>query len=276
MINIYVLRFTFHVCGGEICERMYAIPKDRYEMIAHHLSARPEDAYLTCQALKDRRGGIIEAWADKEDSPDAVLVKLKKNPRSVESGIEICIAAWSDTAAEKLLESLEKAPADFVFQRKSLGTVVSKWYNMGEDRGHYYYHIRRGELRKRIVWPAVQLGPEHESIVLRSRDLGDLLVAYKRSSNGTSLATFAVIQMSEVFSYCSIGDGLVWDIFTREDKRKLGLGQSVLSAAVEWDLESEEEVRYSTWKNNAGSQATCRSVGFKRFFEMFRYHAHPL
>lgn len=253
---------------------MYVIPKARYETTARHLSTRPEEAYLTYMALKGKRGEVIEAWADKENNPDAVLVKLRKGARHP-TGIEICIAAWSDAAAEKLLQSLDRKPASFVLQRKSLSSILSKWYNIGEDTGHYYYHIHRGELRKRMVWSTVQLGPEHESIVLRSHDLGDLLAAYRRSCGGRLFATFAVIQISEVLSYCCVGDGLVWDIFTCEDKRKLGLGQSVLSAAVEWGFKSEEEVRYSMSKSNVASIATCKSVGFRPFFEMFRYHAHP-
>ena len=205
---------------------------------------------------------------------------MKKNPQFVAGGMEICIAAWSDAAAEGLLESLDKKPASFVFQRKNLSTILSKWYNIGEDRGAYYYHIRRGELRKRMTWPTVQLGPEHASIVNRSKELGirpgDLLAAYNRSVKYRSYATFAVIQMSEVLSYCCVGGAYVWDIFTREDKRRLGLGQSVLSAAVERELEFEEEVLYSMVKSNIASMATCKSVGFKPWFEMFRYRAHPL
>jgi ribosomal protein S18 acetylase RimI-like enzyme len=258
---------------------MYVIPEDRYEMLASYLSPRPEETYLTCQALRGKRGKIIEARADKENSPDAVLVRLRKGARHP-TGMEICIAAWSDAAGEKLLESLDREPTAFVLQRKSLSATLSKWYNMGEDIGHYYYHICRGELRKRMLWPTLQLGPEHESIVNRFQDLeghpGELLAAYKGSINRSSFATFAVIQMSEVLSYCYIGEGLVWDIFTREDKRRLGLGQSVLSAAVEWGLEYEEEVRYSARKSNIASQATCRSVGFKPFFEVFGYCAYPL
>jgi GNAT superfamily N-acetyltransferase len=82
--------------------------------------------------------------------------------------------------------------------------------------------------------------------------------------------------MSEVLSYCFIREGLVGDVFTREDKRRLGLGQSVLSAAVEWGLEFKEEVLYSMLKSNIASLALCKSVGFKFWFEFFRYRARPL
>jgi hypothetical protein len=214
---------------------MYVIPKDSYEMIADALLTKAEDTYLICQALKGGRGEVIEVWADKEDSPDAVLVKSKGDPRFFEGGIQIFVTAQtfsfpkrkssiikkrrginslrSNAAAEKLLEHLDKKPATFVFQGKNLHTIISNWYNVGEDTGHYYYRIRRGELQKRMVWPTVRLGSEHESIVFRSQDLGDLFTAYKRSSDRRLSATFAVIQMSEVLSYCFIREGIVGDMF---------------------------------------------------------------
>ncbi|MFQ6042520.1 MAG: GNAT family N-acetyltransferase, partial [Candidatus Poribacteria bacterium] len=122
--------------------------------------------------------------------------------------------------------------------------------------------IRRGELQKQIAWSTVQLG--------------NLITAYKRSSGRRLSATFAVIQMSEVLSYCFIREGIVGDVFTREDKRRLGLGQSVLSAAIEWGLEFKEEVLYSMLKSNTASSALCKSVGFKFWFEFFKYRARPL
>ena len=253
---------------------MYVIPKDSYEMLARSLLVRASDTYLACRALRSKEG-IIEVWADKKDSPSAVLVRLKRDPRFVRGGMEIIVAAQSDTAAEKLLEHLDKKQATFTFQGMDLRSIISNWYDAGEDTGHYYYRICKGELRRRMAWPTVRLEAEHESIVRYSQNLGDLFTAYKRSCGSRSFAIFAVIQSSEVLSYCCIGEGLVWDVFTREDKRRLGLGQSVLSAAVQWGLEFNEVILYSMLKSNIASLALCKSVGFKHWFDMFRYSANP-